>query len=77
MSTQSGLDDGFPGGKLQLEPGPSPLHLPGLVPGGAHTVSQILHPDVRHIPGGLHRVQGVLPALGAAHGAPDLKDVTL
>ena len=68
MQQLEGLDGGCPGGELQLEPGPGPLHLPGLVEGGAHAVRQILHPDVGHVPGGLHRVQGVLPGSDSGHG---------
>ena len=48
-----GLGGGRPGGQLQLE----------LLQGGGNGVRQELHPDLRHVPGGLHWVQGVLPAL--------------
>ena len=49
-----GLGGGHPGGQLQLEPWPGPLNLPYLVQGGGHGVRQELHPDVKHVPGGLH-----------------------
>ena len=49
-----GLGGGRPGGQLQLEPGQSPLPLSQVVQGGGHGVRQELHPDVRHVPGGLH-----------------------
>ena len=60
-----GLGGGHPGSKFQLEPKQGPLHLPllRLLQGGGNGVHQELHPDLRHVPGGLHWVQGVLPAL--------------
>ena len=39
-----GLGGGRPGGQLQLE----------LLQGGGNGVRQELHPDLRHVPGGLH-----------------------
>ena len=39
-----GLGGGCPGGQFQLE----------LLQGGGNGVRQELHPDLRHVPGGLH-----------------------
>ena len=60
-------------GQLQLQPGQSPLDLPGLEDLVGDTVGEVVHPDLGLVPGHLDRVERVLPALGAAHRASDLK----
>ena len=70
-----GLGGSTSAGQLQLQSGQSSLHLPGFEGLVGDAVSQEVSSDLGVVSGALDRVQGVLPALGAAHAASHLLDV--
>ena len=70
-----GLGGSTSAGQLQLQSGQSSLHLPGFEGLVGDAISQEVSSDLGVVSGALDRVQGVLPALGAAHAASHLLDV--
>ena len=70
-----GLGGSTSAGQLQLQSGQSSLHLPGFEGLVGDAVSQEVSSNLGVVSGALDRVQGVFPALGAAHAASHLLDV--